>query len=126
MKSIPGTEYIVSYTVNGYRYFRVQKRCNGNSRFYGQGRTLIEALMIRDYGIANDWKPFPTYNSKTQEPYIHVNRKSYSIVKQINGKLEYFGTFDKLEDAIKERDLLIACDWDWERLCECVDEEGVL
>jgi len=27
------------------------------------------------------------------------------------------------EEAIKERDLCIACNWDWDEICECIDEE---
>ena len=46
--------------------------------------------------------------------YIVKNESSYSIKK---GN-ERFGTYNKLSDALYERDQLIKADWDWSRLSE--------
>lgn len=120
MRGIVGTELISKHK---YGY---QINTEGNSKtrkYYGFGRTLIEALMIRDWGMNNEWKPFPKpTNSKTNERYIHKIHRGYAIIKSVNGKLQYFGIFDKLEDAILERDLLEKYNWDLELVCECSNE----
>ena len=120
MKNIPGTEMISKHK-NGYQIY-TDTRSN-KRKYYAITKTLIQALMVRDYGIATNWMPFPKiHTSKTHEPYIHKRERGYCIIKEIKGKLHYFGIFDKLEDAIDERDLLIEFDWDIDKLCECVEE----
>ena len=119
MKSIPHTEMISKHNEG----FDVYNRTDGKRKYYAHCKTLIQALMIRDYGIANNWKPFPKiHTSKTHEKYIHKRHRGYCIIKQIEGRLIYFGIYDKLEDAIAERDLLIKYNWDWDKICECTDE----
>ena len=119
MKSIPHTEMISKHNEG----FDVYNRTDGKRKYYAHCKTLIQALMIRDYGVANNWKPFPKiHTSETHEPYIHKRERGYCIIKQINGKLTYFGIYDKIEDAIAERDLLIKFDWDWDNVCECSEE----
>ena len=120
MKNIIGTELISKHKY-GYQIYTLGTI--KTRKYYASCKTLIEALMIRDYGMVNNWKPFPKpWNSKTGERYIHKEDRGYSIKKTIKGKQEYFGVFDRLEDAISERDLLIRFDWDLEVLCECCDE----
>lgn len=80
-------------------------------------------------------RTIPSIDSKRQElrltwdgiinemTYLRINRAgNYEIQKQINGKSKYFGTYNTLEDAQTERDLLIKYNWDIEKLCECHDE----
>lgn len=43
--------------------------------------------------------------------YIFKHRERYVIRKQINGKYQLFGRYDKLTDAQKVRDLLIELNW---------------
>ena len=45
----------------------------------------------------------------------------YRIIRWHNGKEEHYGSFNCLEDAQFERDLLIECDWDYDAVCN-VDE----
>lgn len=56
--------------------------------------------------------------------FIHTNRKTgkYQITKKINKEWVYFTSFDSLEKARYERDLLVKYNWDWEKVCECHDE----
>lgn len=113
MKEFYGTE-MISKHADG---FDIWNRTVNPPEYYAHCKTLIQALMIRDYAIVNNWQPFPKiHTSKTHEPYIHKSHRGYSIIKQINGKLEYFGVFDKLEDAISERDLLIKYNWSYDNL----------
>ena len=120
MRGIKGTEMISKNSTYGYDVYTGTTR---SKKYYAHAKTLIEALMKRDYGIANNWKSLP-YNhvSKTKEPYIHNSNGRFMILKDINKKQEYFGTFDTLEDAIAERDLLIKYDWDYDVICEGIDE----
>ena len=119
MQGVPGTEQICKHKW-GYQVYTDTRRTK--RRYYGFAKTLIQALMIRDYGKATNYAPFPKiHNSKTHEPYIHKAERGWMIVKSINGKMEYFGVFDRLEDAIAERDLLIKYGWNYDNM-ECLDE----
>ena len=111
---------MISKHKEGYDVYTGTSR---KKKYYAHAQTLIQALMKRDYGLANNWKPFPyTHISKTSELYIHDSNGRFMILKEINGNLIYFGTFDTLEDAIAERDLLIKYDWDYDVICEGIDK----
>ena len=59
----------------------------------------------------------------TKTRYIRKTKAgNYKIVKWLNNKMVYFGTYHSLEDAMIERDLLVQYDWDLEKVCECSDE----
>ena len=110
MKSIVGTKYI---SKNGTEY-QVSKSINGVHTYMGRGKTLIEALMIRDWCIANKWKCFPS-----KFHYLYKCKSGrWGIQKYVNGKMEYFGTFETKQEAEAEIELLKECDWDLELLCE--------
>lgn len=118
MKGIPNTKYIRKKNANSYEIYR---NVPGSTKYYGRGRTLIEALMKRDMIIANGWKPMYLPNT-TGERYIYPNGEQFIIIKYINGKGMSYGTFDTLEEAVKERDLLIKYNWDLELVCEFADK----
>lgn len=51
--------------------------------------------------------------------YYSVNRAGhYYIQKYIAGKIIHYGTFDTLEEAIRERDVCVECDWDYDLIVE--------
>lgn len=53
---------------------------------------------------------------------VHDNgRVVYRVIRWHEGKEEYFGSFNRLEDAQFERDLLMCCNWDYDNL-ESVDD----
>ena len=110
MEGVPGTKYI-SYHKSDKR-FSVQKSINGKVKSLGGYKTLIGALMIRDYCIANNWKPYPKHKPET-EKYISYrkNLNVWEIIKNINGKNEYFGRYHTLKEAIKWRDYFIKNNW---------------
>ena len=112
--------------------YSIDRRVNGETIHYYSCKSLIQALMVRDLLIANDWDEsvVPAIETRTNEYYIYpvTNGKGYWIAKVVNGKREYFDCCNTLEQAIHERDLLIANDWDIERVCENdveVKEDGV-
>lgn len=111
MRGIAGTNNI-SYCKRNKMY-KVTKTVDGKNRHIGSFPTLIGALMMRDWTEANDLKPYPKRN-KSGEKYISYreNLDVYEIVKVLNGKLEYFGRYPTLKEAVKWRDYFISNDWD--------------
>lgn len=117
MKDIPGTENI-SYC-NTHKVYKVSKRINGPQRFLGSSKTLIGALMIRDWCQAHDWKRYPKSDTKSTEAYIRIQEKAdplyrYRVAKVINGKEYSFGSFPTLKEAKECRDNCIKHNWDLE------------
>lgn len=110
MRDVPGTNNIGFHKTDN-RY-NVSKSINGKVKHLGSYKTLIGALMIRDWCMANNWKPYPTHKSE-DEKYIQYREKLkvYEIIKRINNKNEYFGRYHTLEDAKKWRDYFIEHDW---------------
>ena len=111
MRDIPGTTNI-SYHKNDDRY-SVSKFINGKLRNLGGFKTLIGALMIRDWCMANDWKPYPKKRGEDMR-YIQYRQdlNVYEIIKRINGRNEYFGRYHDLSEAKKWRNYFIEQDWD--------------
>jgi len=107
MKDIPKTENISQS--NGY--FRVIKRIDGSEKFIGSGKTLIQALMMRDWAEQNNWQHYPK-KTVTNEKYItRAKSGTYCVGKKINGKTRYYGGFKTLEEAIVFRDKCIKHGW---------------
>ena len=106
MRDIPHTENICRHSIKGYKCY---KSINGKQKYFGYGRTLIEALMIRDIASANGWvEHIPKFNPRR---YIQKNNKGYNILRWINGKIRYYGFFSNLDEAIEYRDFLESNGW---------------
>ena len=104
VRGIPGTKYVA--WSSGKQRFQV----NYKHRVLGTGRSLIEALMMRDWCRVHGWRKFAGGLR-----YIHRRSNgSFRIVKDN----EHYGTFDTLEKAMHERDCLVKCDWDYDLLVE--------
>ena len=117
VRGIEGTENIFfSKKSRKWKVFIVRNR---RTKHLATGRTLIEALMMRDWCRANDWQKF-IYRTQ----YIqHTHENSYQIYKDFKNddgsyRREHFGCFRSLESAIRERDWLIECNWDLELACD--------
>lgn len=105
--------------------FQVSKQVNGKRYYFGSYDTLEEAKKVREYFIKHNWDVNERFRFKKTKPFQHIiisEEGNYRVVKRINYKLVHFGTFHTLEDAQRERDLLMQFDWDLERVCECADE----
>ena len=48
---------------------------------------------------------------KTGEKYVASNGKQFAVQRLISGKINYYGSFKEIEDAVAVRDLLISVDW---------------
>lgn len=113
MKGVPGTENIA--WIESEKKFIVSKRINGYQKFLGSHKSLICALMIRDYCKAHNWIKYPKSLNKTGEHHIiQINKnpmKKYTVYKIIDGHHVTFGSYPTLKEAIEKRDYCIAHDW---------------
>lgn len=113
MKNIPGTECIA--WSKSEEKFIISKRINGYQKFLGSHKSLISALMIRDWCKAHNWRKYPKSKNKTGEPYIRqINKdpmQKYSVYKIIDGHYVTFGSYPTLKEAKKRRDECIAYNW---------------
>ena len=119
---VPGTKYINKHR-DGYV---ISRREGGRMKYYGYARTLIIALMRRDWIIANGWRKYDV-----MKPGTHIVDKyngTFTIKKcEKSGDemvCEYYGTYNSLEDAQEERDRLVELGWDLDAWCELVDERN--
>lgn len=79
-----------------------------------------------------DDKRIPKGGQKTPSKKWTVNEETQLLQEYNNGKtIKYiiqksftfnYGIFNDLDDCIRERDLLIKCGWDWDSICEGIDE----
>lgn len=113
MKNVPGTECVA--WIKSQKKFIVSKRINGHQKFLGSHKSLICALMIRDWCEAHNWLKYPKSKNKTGEHHIlQINKdpmKKYSVYKIIDGKHTTFGSYPTLKEAIERRDYCIENNW---------------
>lgn len=115
----------MKYIHNFKGKFGITKQINGKKYYFGCYDSLEEALKVREYFMKHGWNINERFKFRKVKPYQHImisEEGNYRVVKRINNKLTHFGTFHTLEDAQKERDLLMKFDWDLEKVCECADE----
>ena len=63
------------------------------------------------------------------DPHFKANRNivrnnangHYMVIKQTDGVRDCYGTFKDLESARHERDVCVACGWDYNRIVEWED-----
>lgn len=105
---------------NSYKVIK-KRRVNGKmkEKHFGSFRDYNEAIRYRDKCVENNWD-MPKY----ENPMKHITRngKGWQIQRDYNGKHEYYGTFSNIIDAMNERDLLIAYDWDLEKVVALADD----
>lgn len=102
--------------------YYIQKKINSKQYNFGSFKTLEEALEHIEFLEKENWdtKYSKHYKNELPKYILHVNDK-YAVHKKINGKTIHFGTFNTLEEAIHERDLLIKYKWNYDLLIECED-----
>ena len=99
--------------------FEIRKGINGHLLYYGSFTTLEEARLYLAYYMGKHWRVNPHF---LRSRYIYQRGDGSFCIKKKdeNGRLDYFGTFSSFEDARRERDICVACDWD----VECIVEFG--
>jgi hypothetical protein len=112
MNDVPDTKYIHR---KGNVYV-IRKLINDKYGYFGQYKTISHAKKVRDWLMNHNWQWVIPDKEYYKSKYIRPMYGKYIIEKCINGKSESFGTFNNLEEAIIERDLLIKCNWDYDVL----------
>lgn len=99
-------------------WFEIRKRIGDKLIYWGSYSTLEEAQLHKAYYIGKNWKVNPSFKANQ-----HIIQKDnhYIVMKTINNKKVSFGTFKTLEEARHERDICIACNWDYDLICEWED-----
>lgn len=99
--------------------FEIRKAIKGTLLYWGSFPTLEEAKLYLAYYIGKKWMVNPhflnrRYIYQKEENTFHIQKRDE------NGNLNYFGSFNTLEEAKKERDICITCNWDM----DCIVEFG--
>lgn len=118
-------------TVNKNIYFklgkyRIYKRINGKEYGFGSFNTYEDAeKRVKEIRLIG-WEKVLYNNERLLETtvtnIIHLPNGKFEIVKTINGVRETFGCFDNYDDAVDEVKLLRKCNWDYDIICESIDE----
>lgn len=104
--------------------YHVNKTIKGKKISFGVFDSYDDAehqvMLCKTFGWDLRLKPFNCMK------YIHKRIKAngepvYRIIRWTNQGEEYYGTFNCLDDAQFERDLLICCDWSYD-VMESVDD----
>ena len=114
MYGVSGTKNIVK-NHDGYAIY---KQIDGEVKYFGYGKTLIMALMKRDWVVANGWKPYPKkvgHIVKTPSNHFIIRRSHRRGDKLVTRS---YGTYRTLGDATDEYNKLIEVDWDLDAWCD--------
>ena len=99
-------------------WFEIRKRIGGVLVYWGSFKTIEEAELFKAFYIGKNWEVNPNFRFNQ---YISRRGDNYTILKKIGNKTVSFGTFKSIEDARYERDVCVACDWDYDRIVEFED-----
>ena len=120
----------MKYIREVHNSYQILKQLEGKTYNFGSFKKLEDALWHREYCIKHDWDMSCKYvqNKKHNLPhYISYARDGrYYIQKKVDDEVRTWHGFKSLDDAVHERDVLIRCDWDEERLMELDECEGTL
>ena len=97
--------------------FMIVHKIKGKTCYFGTYETLEEAIIAKEEFIKRDWKKEPNpmrYITTIQKD----SKMKYFIQRNSDGCKGYFGSFETLEGAQRERDLLEQCNWDIDCLCD--------
>ena len=77
--------------------------------------------------LLSKYNPYPKKTKFVQidEPHINKYGNRFIIKKSIKGKLQHFGSYKTLEDAIKVRDYMMEHGWDKSKIKEVKQIVGV-
>lgn len=99
------------YIYPSWDKYVIRKSIQGKMKYYGIFTTLDEARGYRDFLEEHCWNPKYIKKNNNPNKNIKKHRKKYSLIKKINGKDVYFGTFETVQEAREYRDFLEEHDW---------------
>ncbi|MGI6448187.1 MAG: hypothetical protein ACOX01_06195 [Methanobrevibacter boviskoreani] len=104
-------EKIEKYIYKKQGRFLVVKKILDKTISYGSFDEYDKAKTFKRKLIENAWNVSSMNAQRKYGKYIHKTRDKFVIVKEFNGKKEYFGYYKNLNDALFERDKLIDKNW---------------
>lgn len=93
------------------------------NHYYGRFHSISEAVDVRDALSAAGW-PKHKINRVCKQclpKYIYYISNGFAVQKHIHGRMVHFGFYHTLREALRERDKLIDCDWNFD-IMESLDE----
>lgn len=106
--------------------FQVRKKIEGHLYYFGCYDTLEEATRWRDYFKKQGWlESIILHERLLGSSCTHIRQSSsgsYYIVKTINGETDSYGTFKTYEEAADEVMKLRKSNWDWDTICDNLNE----
>ena len=91
--------------------FLISHKIKGKPHYFGTYETLEEAIIAKEKLIKRNWKKEP--NPMRYITSIPNGKKMKYCIQRLSKDCSgYFGSFETLEEAQKERDLLEQCNWD--------------
>ena len=102
-------------------WFEIRKKIGGVLVYWGSFPTLEEAKQYRKYYMSKNWEVNPCFK---RDRYISFENGCYQVIKIIDGVKNYFGSFHNYNDAKHERDICMACNWDFNLIVEYDDSDS--
>ena len=99
-------------------WFEIRKRISGVLVYWGSYPTLEEAKLYKAYYIGKHWQVNPSFKA---DRHIIQRGNHFIVMKKIGNHVVSFGTFNNLQDARHERDICVACNWDYDLIVEYGD-----
>lgn len=109
-KNLKSNESYGKYITKSKDKFKVQKFVDGKIIGFGYYDTLEEAKKARDKFESENWQYVPKESDIHRN--IHKTPRGYAIFKRIDGDMKHFGTFRTIEEALEEKERLIANNWE--------------
>lgn len=94
---------------NGKMYFLSKVLDDGTLNVYGFFNELDDAIKQREWLMANNWSKLEVPDDSRR--HIHKKGDKFLIYKRLKDDLEYFGTYDTLDEAKHARNKLVENDW---------------
>lgn len=111
----------IRYTGPYTKKYRLRKIVNGKE-IHKTFNTLKEAIQYRDYMESTNWGQPPTHTPMTRSKYTPRYTGIRYIIQKPNGKYVlirnkvYYGTFNTIIDAVKEKLFLESIDWNIDQI----------
>ena len=115
--------------VNNSSKYRVCKKVGERYKYFGTFDSLVKAKAHRDYCEANGWSDACRVLSRKKHDlprYITRSARGYLLQRNSKSTGLYQQCFKRLEDAVREKELLESVGWDEEKLWELDEIRGTL
>ena len=110
-----------SYVYKLYNTYVVEQQVNKKKTVYGKFKDREEAIKLRDKLVRDGvivrrntgWHRIKDYEHR----YIQLTPQgTWLIQKWVDGHMNVFGTYHRLEDAMAERDYMESIGWDYDNM----------